>query len=314
MDALTRIRLLADLDRYFSLLDRFGSEPSIGQPYGGHSNLPNIFFVDSASGAATNSGRRPERALITIDAAVNLCTANNGDIIIVLPGHAETISTAGGLALDIAGISVIGMGEGQDRPRLTMSAVASSVTVGAASIRLQNILFLSTAASTIVVDVNSTDFTIEECEFRRTSGTVPVTSIDINGGAANAADRARILNCVHDTGTNVGYSQFVELGEIANGVEIAGCRVFGDFLNACIHNPIGFICTGLYVHDNYLTNLQTGDHSIELVSACTGALVRNMYQNDMTQATGSDPGSCWNFENYHSDAIDLSAIISPLAT
>lgn len=72
--------------------------------------------------------------------------------------------------------------------------------------------------------------------------------------------------------------------------------------------------TNLAVEDCFLENTQTGDHAIELVSACTGRLVRNLYKSDMTQATAADPGSCFSYECYHDDVIDTSAIVSPAVT
>ena len=45
-----------------------------------------VFYVDSGSGAAANTGDASDEALITIDAAINKCTASKGDIIYVMPG------------------------------------------------------------------------------------------------------------------------------------------------------------------------------------------------------------------------------------
>src|SRR3990167_6036958 len=42
----------------------------------------------------------------TIDAAVGACTADQGDVIYVMPGHTETVSAAAGFVMDIAGIEV----------------------------------------------------------------------------------------------------------------------------------------------------------------------------------------------------------------
>lgn len=274
-----------------------------------------VFFVHAGTGTdGAGYGQNPDSPVATIDYAIGLCTASKGDVIYVLPGHTETVSGAAGINADVAGVRIEGLGWGAQRPTITMSATASTIALAAAGVWIKNLVVLSTAACTIVVDVNAADCTVEACEFRRTSGTVPGIYIDINGGAANACDRTKVLSCVLNTGTNVGATEFVELGEVADGVEIRGCKVFGDFGDACIHNPTGKILTNLVIADCELTNLQTGDHSIELVSACTGNLIRNIYHNDMTQATGSDPGSCFSFECYHDDVIDTSGILSPAAT
>lgn len=275
-----------------------------------------VFYVDSGhpNASANVPGTNPKAPLSTINAAIGKCSANNGDLIIVSPGHAETVSTAAGININVAGVTIIGLGVGASRPTITMSAVASTFAISSASAVVANLLFLSTAACTVVVDVNAADALIQSCEFRRTSGTVPVVWIDVNGGAANACDRTKIFDCRMNTGTNVGATGFVELGEVADGVQIRRCVVFGDFGDACIHNPTGKVLTNLNISDCELTNLQTGDHSIELVSACTGMLARNLYSNDMTQATGVDPGSCSSFECYQDDTVDVSGILTPVAT
>src|SRR5574341_1596957 len=46
----------------------------------------------------------------TLDYAIGRCTANRGDIIVVKEGHAENVTTANGIDLDVAGITVIGLG------------------------------------------------------------------------------------------------------------------------------------------------------------------------------------------------------------
>jgi len=57
--------------------------------------LGSTFFVDS--GVDSTDGRSPKTAFGTIDEAVNKCTAYNGDKIVVMAGHAETISGATGI-------------------------------------------------------------------------------------------------------------------------------------------------------------------------------------------------------------------------
>jgi len=49
------------------------------------------------SGVDSTDGRSPKTAFGTIDEAVNKCTACNGDKIVVMAGHAETISGATGI-------------------------------------------------------------------------------------------------------------------------------------------------------------------------------------------------------------------------
>jgi hypothetical protein len=286
--------------------------PALGG--GGLLTTGKFFFVHSGTGSNGNAGKEPKRPLATIDYAIGLCTADKGDTIIVMPGHAETVSGAAGINCDVAGVKIIGLGQGASRPTITMSATGSTIAIGAASVWLENLLLITTAVVVKAIDVNEADCTLKDIEFRNSTTNTPAIGIDVNGGSANACDRTRILGLIYDTGTNTGASAAIELGEVANKVEIRGCVIFGDFSSAPIHNPTGKVLTNLLVADCELTNLSTGNHSVELVSACTGNLIRNQYHNDMTQATGVDPGSCFSFECYHDDVINTSAIVAPAVT
>ena len=71
-----------------------------------------IFWVNGSSvlaeggiaGADTTGSGTYKRPFATIDYAIGKCTASRGDIIMVMPGHSETITTDGGIALDVAGV------------------------------------------------------------------------------------------------------------------------------------------------------------------------------------------------------------------
>jgi hypothetical protein len=278
----------------------------------------NVYHVDSGHTNANNgnNGLNPNHPMATIDAAIGRCTANNGDIILVSEGHAETVAGAAGIDFDIAGIRCIGLGQGAYRPTITMSAAASTIHFDAIGTHLENFLIDVQHDCTIVINVDRADCVIKDCEFRaRTAVTARewVTCIDVAGAAANACDRLKVIGCFFNCPT-AGASNCIGLDEIADSVEIAHCWFWGDFADAAIHNPIGFVCTNLLVRDCFIANLQTGDHAIELVSASTGALVRNMYHTDLTQQTACDTGACFSFECYHCDAVDVGGILSPIIT
>src|SRR5688572_21464297 len=98
-----------------------------------------VRFVHHAS-TASGPGWTPENAYTTVDAAVSACTANNNDLVLVLPGHAETIIAASGIDLDIAGVTVMGLGQGTNRPTVTFgTATTASIDFSAANCTLKNI-------------------------------------------------------------------------------------------------------------------------------------------------------------------------------
>lgn len=90
----------------------------------------------------TNDEVGTVRFASTIAAAVALCTANAGDQILVLPGHTETVSSAAGIALNVAGVSIIGMGNGSNRPTITFdTATTATMTITAANVSIENFIF-----------------------------------------------------------------------------------------------------------------------------------------------------------------------------
>ena len=101
----------------------------------------NIFFVSSVDGSDNDSGTSPVSAKATVDAAIGLCTANNDDVIVLLPGHAETV-TATSIARDVAGVRIIGLGKGLKRPTFTFGAAAATITVSGANCSWENCHFI----------------------------------------------------------------------------------------------------------------------------------------------------------------------------
>jgi len=101
----------------------------------------NIFFVDSGVGSDSGSGTDSGQPFATIDYAIDRCTKDQGDYIIVMPGHAETIASATTLVPDIAGVHILGLGSGGSRPTLNFSATGSKIIMSAASVTIENFLF-----------------------------------------------------------------------------------------------------------------------------------------------------------------------------
>jgi len=72
----------------------------------------NIWFVGSGVSGATDSsgyGRSPEAPFASINYAISQAAASSGDLILVLPGHTETVTAAAGLALNKAGLRIVGL-------------------------------------------------------------------------------------------------------------------------------------------------------------------------------------------------------------
>ena len=107
-------------------------------------------FVSSTTTGATDAagyGTGPDKPVATIDYAVSLCTASVGDIIYVMPGHVESLASAGTIDADVAGITIIGLGNGPNRPRIDYDHATASFDIGANGVTLQNLTFRPSVAT-----------------------------------------------------------------------------------------------------------------------------------------------------------------------
>src|SRR3990167_6673223 len=111
-----------------------------------------VFYVGSVAvpggvvgaNVAGAHGDSPKRPFSTIDYAIGQCTASRGDVIYVLPGHSETITAAAGIDVDVAGVSIVGLGAGRNRPEVIVdatSAVGVDIDIDAANCTIENIYF-----------------------------------------------------------------------------------------------------------------------------------------------------------------------------
>lgn len=135
----------------------------------------NIWFVDS-NVASEGNGLSPLTAFNTLNEAVAAATTNNGDIIYVMEGHAETIDSAADVDISKAGLTIIGLGRGGDRPTFTFSTAATGTfAVGASSTYIENLLFVAnyTDGVTAGIDIDDahSDVYFKNCEWRATSAT-----------------------------------------------------------------------------------------------------------------------------------------------
>lgn len=185
----------------------------------------NVFYVDSGSGTdAAGYGSLPETPVATVDYAVGLCTANNGDVIIVMPGHTETLGADSAVDVDIAGITIIGCGSGADRPTFNATAIAGDFKLAAASTTIINLLFTGGIdATTGIIEVSAADCKIINCEYRDV--TDQATDILITTAAADrlVIDGFKVIGAAAAGGN----SAIALVG--ADDCEIKNCFIYGNF-------------------------------------------------------------------------------------
>ena len=144
----------------------------------GQANLGAEFPVDK-DGVA--------RVYTTIQAAVNAAAANRGDVVLVMPGYDHTLSRADSWAT--AGVSVIGLGSGLNRPIVRYGATTDEVGIKANNVTVKNLRFLADADSVargLDLDSGYSGATIQNCMF------------DFDSNASNFVTMLRIAqsNCL----------------------------------------------------------------------------------------------------------------------
>jgi hypothetical protein len=96
-----------------------------------------------------------------------------------MPGYTETV-TASDLALDVAGVAIIGLGTGGNKPVFTFSATGSLITPTAANISVYNCRFVASVANVVSgISVTGEDFSIDSCEFMSDEATDAFTRLQL---------------------------------------------------------------------------------------------------------------------------------------
>lgn len=170
-----------------------------------------VLWVDSATGSNGNKGTR-ERPFATLDYAIGRCNANKGDKIIIKENHAETITGAGGITADIAGITIIGLGTYNQRPRFLMDGGTTvSFVVSTADVMVQNLVFAAGHADVATCfNVTGVGCTLAGLDFvDNVADENFVTPIKATG-AANTADGLKIIGCRNIT-LDANAAEFLEL-------------------------------------------------------------------------------------------------------
>jgi hypothetical protein len=278
----------------------------------------NVFYVDSTDSDASDTsgyGTHPDKPFATIDFAVGQCTASQGDLIVVLPGHAETVSAAAGLDLDVAGITILGVGHGVDQPTVTFdTATTADMDVDAASIVVENIHFKANYADVAAaIDVNATDFTLRSCRFSEASTNMNAL-IWVQDAAAAASDRITIENCRAVGILDAANTHFVNFAGTGTGHVVRDNTLIGDWGTMAVGGA--GVITYCEISNNFIMNeASDNDACINVAATATGVIAYNACGGAAAQANGIASGDTTTIENYYGvHTEDLSGILDPVVT
>lgn len=252
-----------------------------------------VFFVDSNLGNNGNNGKAPSKALATIDNAVGRCTANKGDIIVAMPGHAETLSSATALALDVAGIRIVGLGSGAMRPTITLdTAITSTIAVSVANVSIDNVVFSANFAdiTSLFTLTTATNFKLRNCEFKATATSMNFLAIVDTNTTNNAADGLTFEGCKWiepDTATLYMVKGDADIDSVVIKDCFVSLGVNTNDLPALINMATGKDLTNLLVENNRVYRLNDANPLLvvtDTTTANTGLISKNYVRHADTAA------------------------------
>ena len=272
--------------------------------------IGSVFYVDSNIGADTGKGTIA-RPFKTIDYAIGRCTDSKGDVILVFPQHAETVTAA--ITADVIGISIIGLGYGRDIPVITGNGAIDAMTITAAGVTVQNLEFAAPGTDAQTADINVAAANVALIGTRHIGSTTNKNKVDIITLAATAddclIDGARIYNSVVEV---VGG---ISIEGTCSRVEVCNCFVFDSigFTSGAIYD--GATALQLYIHHNVFTNIKAATVVMEFGNNSTGVCSFNhIVGRHTTIASNVTAGTGMNFfENRVVEEAALNGAIMPAA-
>lgn len=250
---------------------------SFGVPVMGGATVPtttgNYWFVSSLTGASANSGKSPAQPFATLAQAVSAATASNGDIIILMPGHAESLTASAAVTIDKAGLYIIGLGQGATRATFTWStSTAAQMIISGAQTVINNVVmnFAGIDAVVAAISVTAVDFQLYNSKIITNSGTAGCVL-----GILTAATASRMIieNCFFvGPATNTGTTTTAQVKhEVGIDYVIRG----NIFMGKCTQNILNAttLLGGLIGDNRFVT--YTGTKCIAMAAASTPFITNN---------------------------------------
>ncbi|MEK6830164.1 MAG: NosD domain-containing protein, partial [Nanoarchaeota archaeon] len=193
--------------------------------------------------------------------------AGRGDVIMVMPGHLESISAD--QAINVKGLKLIGLGEGDERPRIQYDSAAASISLDTGGIHLENFrLIASVTAVTLGIDVVGDGCVVKKCSLEFDSnGDDFAIGMTVSGNRGTIEEN-EILG--EDT---VGPTHGIQLSS-SNYTKVRRNYIIGQFSNAGISDTAA--SQGLLIGENFISNQDTASSiTISLTTTSRGIVYNN---------------------------------------
>ena len=293
----------------------------IGNPIEG-ARLHKPRYVHAGNGQSGVTGYSINTPISTLQAAIDLADGASEDdedsLIVIMPGHAETITGAGGITCDVSGMHIIGMGHYNDRPAFLMDG-ATTVTglITAADVYLENLVFNSGHADVVAgIGVTAVGAWFDKCVWGdNTTNENFLSPIKGTGTTNNEADGLKVTNCLWSS-VDSGGLEFIELNADVADFVLHDTEMHGDSATSCraVLSATGKDLQRCSILRNVLTTAATSGAIFisNDTSANSGVVAYNLIGHHDTagEAVGPLAGARW-FENRASAADDATGYVLP---
>ena len=210
----------------------------------------------------------------TLNAGLARCRSGKGDVVIVLPGHTETVSTADFYTSLVAGTRIIGVADMYSglMPVLNFTATASTFLLDVANVQISGLKFTVGIDEVVnFVNVSGAGCRIDNCYFQvGTASTMDMdTAIIVATGATDCVitnnrfvgtSTAVNTNIISVTGTGVNNfvisNNFFHVSVSSNGViDLSGTATGFEITDNRIHNVGGTAPVAIRCADTALVGL-----------------------------------------------------------
>lgn len=257
-----------------------GNSLNIFSPWG------RIFFVQSTTGNDSNAGTKPAAPLASILAAVNKCTTDQNDVIIVGPNHAESIANSTSLLVNVAGTTILGVGKGTKRPTITFTNAAASIPISVANVKISNLLLTVSGTTDVTTGIatTSSDIELTDIEWRDGSSTaqfvVPLV-------LSTSSDRAKIVRPkILSNASGDALTAGIHCAVGIDGVEIIDADIDGLASNGLIYNVTTAMSNLKITRGKFRQRHATKDSAIAVAATTTGFIDRPIIRTATNDTDG----------------------------
>ena len=281
----------------------------------------NRYFVSSTQTNgldAVGLGFGPDKPFKTLDFAISQCTADQGDVIFVMPGHVESSSVASTeiFDLNIAGVSVIGLGEGTLRPTFTLAEATVTCVMGAAGCSISNLRFIGNITDLVAIleiEATADGCTVEDCYFADSASNKDALLMI---SVAADADRL-VIQRNHFNGVVGGEAtDCILFAGGSDGTVIRDNIFTGDWKTNGAIGATAALSKGLVIYNNMVSNADgAAGLCIKLNGSTTGVIAFNALAATKNNTESVSTTTLVHIiENYMTDVAAAAAIISATKT